>query len=88
MATPEPLKIVHDQFGYYVRRGNETLHGPSCQERAYAARDRIEKAGRTKTRRCMTCQTPFLSEGPHNRMCQSCRKIPAYQGEAHAFPKF
>lgn len=26
-----------------------------------------------KQRSCMTCEKPFLSEGPHNRMCTGCR---------------
>lgn len=25
-------------------------------------------------RKCMTCGAAFLSEGPHNRMCATCRK--------------
>lgn len=25
-------------------------------------------------RKCMTCQQPFPSEGPHNRMCGRCRR--------------
>lgn len=28
-----------------------------------------------KERACMTCTKPFLSEGPHNRMCGSCRQL-------------
>ncbi|MFV3077494.1 hypothetical protein [Niveispirillum fermenti] len=26
-------------------------------------------------RRCMTCQKPFQSDGPHNRMCGTCRHL-------------
>ena len=26
-------------------------------------------------RPCMTCGKPFGSEGPHNRMCRSCRQL-------------
>jgi hypothetical protein len=25
-------------------------------------------------RKCMTCGTTFMSEGPHNRMCNACRQ--------------
>lgn len=25
-------------------------------------------------RPCMTCRQPFMSEGPHNRLCDCCRK--------------
>ncbi len=29
----------------------------------------------TKERGCMTCQKPFQSAGPHNRLCGSCRNL-------------
>jgi hypothetical protein len=28
-----------------------------------------------KERKCMTCTEPFMSEGPHNRMCPKCRHL-------------
>ncbi len=43
------------------------------KERAEAAMERIIRAARVVTRPCLCCRTPFLSEGPHNRMCPSCR---------------
>lgn len=30
---------------------------------------------RFKERKCMTCGSPFPSEGAHNRMCDPCRKM-------------
>ena len=33
----------------------------------------LAKAG-LKLRPCFTCQREFPSEGPHNRMCNGCRK--------------
>ena len=34
---------------------------------------RDDLAARRQTRACMTCCTPFASEGIHNRMCPVCR---------------
>ena len=28
-----------------------------------------------KKRKCLRCGKEFLSEGPHNRLCSSCKKI-------------
>lgn len=28
-----------------------------------------------RTRPCLRCRTPFKSEGPHHRMCSSCRLL-------------
>lgn len=32
-------------------------------------------AGGMKTRPCLCCGTAFVSEGPHNRMCDTCRTL-------------
>ena len=42
-------------------------------ERAEAAMNRIIRAARVVTRPCLCCRASFVSEGPHNRMCTSCR---------------
>jgi hypothetical protein len=40
-----------------------------AREEAYAAR----RSG-VRVRPCMCCETPFPSEGAHNRLCDPCRK--------------
>ncbi len=32
----------------------------------------------TKQRACLRCETTFISEGIHNRLCDPCRKKNAY----------
>jgi 5-methylcytosine-specific restriction endonuclease McrA len=32
-------------------------------------------AAKLKRRSCLRCDRMFLSEGPHNRLCQSCREF-------------
>ncbi len=39
------------------------------QERAEAAKDRMNKKHSSQLRNCMCCGKEFLSEGIHNRLC-------------------
>lgn len=70
---------------YQVRRSGYGWAVFDCQTRAkvsdqvssrLVAQNRCDVMNRDarKTRRpCITCRTPFISEGAHNRMCPSCR---------------
>lgn len=43
----------------------------------WEAHDRAEfklRLRRRRERKCITCPTVFLSEGPHHRMCDRCRR--------------
>jgi hypothetical protein len=35
----------------------------------------VRNRTRMKRRLCLRCDREFLSEGPHNRLCQSCREF-------------
>lgn len=35
--------------------------------------EKLNRAARKRERPCMCCGTAFDSEGPHNRMCGTCR---------------
>lgn len=43
------------------------------REHAVDMLDRMRRRAAHRTRPCLTCATPFLSEGAHHRMCASCR---------------
>ena len=59
---------------YYVERDGVTAAGPfTTRWRAEDVRDDMVRKAKAKVRPCITCQTDFHSEGPHNRMCDSCR---------------
>lgn len=74
--------------GYRIRRRANVLEivGPDgkvhgrgndlgvTQERCDRLNDKAMKRSRERRRACLRCGTPFLSEGPHNRMCKACRK--------------
>jgi hypothetical protein len=36
---------------------------------------RFRKTATSKQRACLRCDRTFLSEGPHNRLCQTCREF-------------
>ena len=35
----------------------------------------VRRRTRMKRRHCLRCDRPFLSEGPHHRLCQPCREF-------------
>lgn len=60
--------------GVVVRRGDAIVAGPfHSREMAEMAIDVIERRGRQRARPCLSCGQTFMSEGPHNRMCESCK---------------
>jgi hypothetical protein len=38
-----------------------------------------------RLRPCLCCRAEFESEGPHNRMCDVCRRRSAVDGDAHPY---
>jgi hypothetical protein len=44
----------------------------------HMARNYVKPSRRTKKakrRSCLRCDREFLSEGPHHRLCQTCRQV-------------
>jgi len=73
------------RFGAYhaVFAGKTKVSGPlGSLEIATATRDRLDRERGQSRRRCMTCTKPFSSDGPHNRMCESCRQLSVHDGAA------
>lgn len=55
------------------RKIRESTGGLSSAE---ALAHNLERQMRPKVKRpCLNCRTAFQSEGPHNRMCDPCRKL-------------
>lgn len=49
--------------------------GPyNCEYTAIMAIARLERQVRQRRRACLCCSASFLSDGPHNRLCNSCRR--------------
>lgn len=82
-TDPNGLHLRRNHWGWAVYEGQEQLTNPTDrQDTAERHLDEIERARRTKRRNCMCCQTHFLSEGPHNRLCPDCRRLSSYDGHA------
>ncbi|GAB4539426.1 MAG: hypothetical protein Tsb0024_10030 [Ruegeria sp.] len=45
------------------------------KETALRAAERIEKQRQVRNRKCLNCAQVFRSEGPHNRLCTTCRRL-------------
>ncbi len=60
---------------WIVTRGQgEVVETRTKIGQALALADRLNRAARSRQRNCLTCGTTFVSEGPHNRMCDRCRR--------------
>jgi len=82
MGIHPKFEIVRDRNAYYIHKDGEVVHGPACHARAHEALERLKREAQRKTRQCMTCSASFLSDGPHNRLCKSCRSLSLYDGAA------
>lgn len=74
------LTIRQVQGLFAVYRGNNERVSDRLAERIHAVRAmdallKKEKSKIGKERKCLCCQQAFPSEGPHNRMCASCRIV-------------
>ncbi|MGH1579052.1 hypothetical protein [Planktotalea sp.] len=67
---------------YYVFRNEVPVLGPENLDQAEEALERLKREENSQERSCMTCDTAFLSEGPHNRLCTACRARSFYDGAA------
>lgn len=66
----EHFGISLDYFGILARR----LGLPHRNKSNMRATLKIQARRAAKQRRpCITCHEPFLSDGPHHRMCTRCR---------------
>ncbi len=78
-APPRPLRagelqVVGSHMNFHVYFGTQRLAGPFKNiANAISAATAIERRSHIRERACLTCGTTFQSEGPHNRMCNSCR---------------
>ena len=57
-----------------ILQNGDPVYGPANRDHAERKLEELERAARVKVRPCMTCDTMFRSEGPHNRLCDGCRK--------------
>ncbi|MGB0661301.1 MAG: hypothetical protein ACPGNV_14145 [Mangrovicoccus sp.] len=80
MGIHPNFEIVRDQYNYFIRKDGEVVHGPTNHALAQEKLERLEREAKRKTRKCMTCSASFLSDGPHNRLCNTCRSQSLHDG--------
>ena len=73
------LSVGRYGYGYAVFEGGRPITGalnsvPNAEYRRDQIKAQREKADRSRMRKCLCCPKEFLSEGPHHRMCNSCRQ--------------
>ena len=70
----DTFAVKPSREGWQACRNDQPLgRAYASEERAWAQIDRHKRQDTLTTRRCMTCEKPFTSEGRHNRMCTPCR---------------
>lgn len=67
--------VEKEGLGWIVcKNGVKVTGAVSNRWWAEEKRDALERDARRKLRSCLRCRDPFLSEGPHHRMCIRCRQ--------------
>lgn len=88
-ATPLPLRVEYKQgsdgkVSRIVDADGAPLNdwiasNGAMRARVFYLENEIQRLRRARPRDCMACGETFESDGPHNRMCDPCRR-----SEAHA----
>ncbi|WP_425099172.1 hypothetical protein [Tropicibacter sp. S64] len=77
-AALKGARVIHigPSARYQIIGANgATLSGiMATQAQAEARLDDLKRAAQRRRRPCMCCRTSFLSDGPHNRLCNVCRQ--------------
>lgn len=66
---------------YHVLENGKSITSRRSWEGAHSVIDRLQRP-KMRERKCMTCGAPFMSEGPHNRLCNTHRHDSIYDGSA------
>ncbi|MDD9731877.1 hypothetical protein PVW46_18380 [Mameliella sp. AT18] len=72
----EPYQVRQSGYGWAVfnRRTREKVSNQvSSRSVAEDRCDELNREARRRRRPCICCGVSFISEGPHNRMCNGCR---------------
>lgn len=68
------LRVEGSGDCWAIFRGDELVRVTAHHDRALDQIETLLRRNRMKPRSCLACTRPFMSEGPHNRLCGSCRK--------------
>src|SRR5215510_11922774 len=75
-AVRVPPGSGHGGYWQFETQGSYSCRWEDKMARAVRAHSKPSRRGmKPKRRECLRCERMFLSEGPHNRLCQSCREF-------------
>lgn len=65
---------IKNRFAVFDAAGKRVTATFTDKSDAEIRMETLRAQGRTTLRPCITCASEFPSEGPHNRMCNVCRR--------------
>lgn len=77
MGIVPTFTVEREGYGWAVCKDGVPIKRPASEALAHEIREKLERKARSTKRACMCCRTVFLSEGPHNRLCNRCRHLGA-----------
>ncbi|MBY6118512.1 hypothetical protein KUV64_05165 [Mameliella alba] len=72
----DPFEVKKTGYGWAVfdrRTRKKVTNQVSSRSVAEDRCDELNREARRRRRPCICCGVSFISEGPHNRMCNGCR---------------
>lgn len=76
MTDPSRFDVKGSGRGFYVLCDGRPVGPTHCRkDQAESLAARLSRAQKSRPRLCLACDRPFISEGPHNRLCTSCRRL-------------
>ena len=76
---------TYAEIAQHLRRSADAVRQKTDDLRAHEERAKqatAQSLPRARPRRCLKCQQIFDSEGPHNRICDDCKRHDVYSGFA------
>lgn len=80
MRAPQPSRWSADEDATLLRLKGEGVSPVAmaktlcrAESSVYRRLETIEGRRLRRERLCMCCRSPFMSDGPHNRLCGRCR---------------
>lgn len=73
-APALPFDVRGTDRNWAVMQGSTIIRSLNCdRDHALGVADKLTRTARITTRHCLNCVLPFQSQGPHHRLCQTCR---------------
>lgn len=71
---PPALRVEGSGSAWAIWDGDQLVSITAHHDRALDQIESLLRRRRQAPRICLSCDRPFLSDGPHNRLCPKCRR--------------